>query len=140
VGSYIYTHKYICVLVSPSEGAIVGGREKENIREWKILKQPIYLWIKCTLNFFKWRSGGKNKSFPAVGTNRSRVDTGKGEWGCIWWMCFISIYENRRMKPVENCDKKGGEGRITEGVNPTKIYFNHIYKNHNGSPSTTIIC
>jgi hypothetical protein len=21
--------------------------------------------------------------------------------GCIWWMCFVSIYENRRMKPVE---------------------------------------
>jgi hypothetical protein len=31
--------------VSLSEGATGGGREKENVIEWKILKQPIYIWI-----------------------------------------------------------------------------------------------
>jgi hypothetical protein len=32
------------VLVSLFEGATGGGREKENVREWKMLKQPIYIW------------------------------------------------------------------------------------------------
>jgi hypothetical protein len=27
------------------------------------------------------------------------MDTTKGEQGCIWKMYFVSIYENRRMKP-----------------------------------------
>jgi hypothetical protein len=26
-------------------------------------------------------------------------------------MCFVSIYENRRMKPVEIALKRGGEGK-----------------------------
>jgi hypothetical protein len=25
----------------------------------------------------------------------------KGQWGRICWMYFVSIYENRRIKPVE---------------------------------------
>jgi hypothetical protein len=28
-----------------SEVTIGGERGKENIREWKILEQPIYIWI-----------------------------------------------------------------------------------------------
>jgi hypothetical protein len=39
-------------------------------------------------------------------------------------MCFVSISENRRMKPVEVVLRKGrGGGRAMEGVNPTMIYF-----------------
>jgi hypothetical protein len=37
------------VLVSLSEGATGGGRDKESVKEWdkkrKILKQPSYMWI-----------------------------------------------------------------------------------------------
>jgi hypothetical protein len=33
------------ILVGLSEGTIGGKREKENLREWKILKQPIDMWI-----------------------------------------------------------------------------------------------
>jgi hypothetical protein len=29
--------------ISLSEGPMGGGREKENVREWKILKQPIFI-------------------------------------------------------------------------------------------------
>jgi hypothetical protein len=35
---------------------------------------------------------------------------GKGEGGCIWWICFVSIYENRRMKLVEIVLRREGEG------------------------------
>jgi hypothetical protein len=43
-------------------------------------------------------------------------------------MYSVSIYENRRMNPVENVIKKGkeGRGRMMERVNPTKMYFKHI--------------
>jgi hypothetical protein len=39
-------------------------------------------------------------------------------------MCFISIYENRRLKPVEIIliIGGGGKGRTMEGKNLTKIY------------------
>jgi hypothetical protein len=39
-------------------------------------------------------------------------------------MYFISIYENRRMKPADIALRKGegGKGRTTEGVNLTKVY------------------
>jgi hypothetical protein len=37
---------------------------------------------------------------------------GKVEWGCIWWMCFVSIYENRRMTLVEIVLR----GRMMEAV------------------------
>jgi hypothetical protein len=32
-------------LVNLFEGTTGGGRNKENVREWKILKQPMYVWI-----------------------------------------------------------------------------------------------
>jgi hypothetical protein len=57
-------------------------------------------------------------------------------------MCFVSIYENTRMKPIEIILRKGEgiRGRMMEGVDPTKIYFKHICEYHSISPSTTIIC
>jgi hypothetical protein len=50
-------------------------------------------------------------------------------------MYFVSIYENRRMKPVEIVLRRGegGRGRM-EGGNPTKVYFKHICKYCNVSP------
>jgi hypothetical protein len=47
-------------------------------------------------------------------------------------MYFVSIYENRRMKPVEIVLRREeeGRGRRMEGVNPTKIYCKHICKYH----------
>jgi hypothetical protein len=43
-------------------------------------------------------------------------------------MCFVFIYENRRMKPVEIVLRRGeeGRGRMMEGVNLAKIYCKHI--------------
>jgi methylphosphotriester-DNA--protein-cysteine methyltransferase len=57
-------------------------------------------------------------------------------------MYFVSIYKNRRMKPVEIVLRRREErrGRTMEGVNPTKIYCKHICKYCNVSPFTTIIC
>jgi hypothetical protein len=56
-------------------------------------------------------------------------------------MYFVSIYENRRMKPVEIVlRREGGRGRTIEGVNPTKIYCKHVCKYYNVSPCITIIC
>jgi hypothetical protein len=54
----------------------------------------------------------------------------------MWWMYFISIYENRRMKSVEIVLRSGeeGRGRTMEGVNPSKAYYKHICKYHNVSP------
>jgi hypothetical protein len=56
-------------------------------------------------------------------------------------MCFVSTYENRRMKLVEIVLRRGGgrKRENDEGVHPTKIYFKHICKYHNASPYTTII-
>jgi hypothetical protein len=39
--------------------------------------------------------------FPGVGTSGRGVGTRKGAMICIWWMYFVSIYKNRRMKSVE---------------------------------------
>jgi hypothetical protein len=66
----------------------------------------------------------------------------KGERRCIQRVCFVSIYENRRMKPAEIVLRRGvGEkGRMMEGVNPTKTHFKHICKYHNISPCTSTIC
>jgi hypothetical protein len=66
---------------------------------------------------------------------------GKGEWGCIWWMCFVSMYENRRVKPVEIVLRReeGGSRQKIEGINPTKIYCKHICKYHSVSTCITII-
>jgi hypothetical protein len=36
---------------------------------------------------------------------------GEGGLGCIWWMCFGFIYENRRVKPVEIVLKRWGGGK-----------------------------
>jgi hypothetical protein len=33
------------ILVSPSDGATGSERDKENVREWKILTEPVYIWI-----------------------------------------------------------------------------------------------
>jgi hypothetical protein len=59
----------------------------------------------------------------------------------MWWMCFLSTYENRRMKSVEIVlrRKAGGRGRMMEGINPTRIYSKHMCKYHNVSPCTTNI-
>jgi hypothetical protein len=78
-------------------------------------------------------------------SNGSRVGTRKGQMRCIWWMCFVSIYENRRMKPVAvvllrtTKKRRGGRRRMMEGINPTRIYCKHIHKYHNVFPWTTII-
>jgi hypothetical protein len=55
---------------------------------------------------------------------------------------FVSIYETRRMKPVEIVLRSRGWGRERrmEGVNLTMIYYKHICKYHNVFPCTTIIC
>jgi hypothetical protein len=50
VWSYIYIHIYNekenkIVLVILSEGTMGGETGKEDVREWKVLKQPIYIWI-----------------------------------------------------------------------------------------------
>jgi hypothetical protein len=39
-----------------------------------------------------------------------RWTQGKGEW----WMYFVYIYENRRMKPVEIVIRRRGEGEEGE--------------------------
>jgi hypothetical protein len=38
---------------------------------------------------------------------------GKGEWS-IWWVYFVRIYENRRMKPVEIVLRREGKGEEGE--------------------------
>jgi hypothetical protein len=40
----------------------------------------------------------KNKSLLKVGTSGRWVSTMKEEMRYILWMCFVSIYENRRLK------------------------------------------
>jgi hypothetical protein len=43
---YVYSDRENkTVLMSLSEGLMGCGREKKSVREWKILKQPIYVWI-----------------------------------------------------------------------------------------------
>jgi hypothetical protein len=76
----------------------------------------------------------KTKSFLGVGTSGRGMGTRK--WG-MRWMCFVAIYEHRRMKPVEIVLRRGGGGAKREndrGVKLTKIYFKHICKYHNVSP------
>jgi hypothetical protein len=45
--------------------------------------------------------------FSGVGTSGMGMGTMKGEWECIWWIYFVSIYEDRRMQPVEIILRKG---------------------------------
>jgi hypothetical protein len=56
--------------------------------------------------------------------------------------CVLYPYvKNRRMKPVEIVLRREEGGKKENGrVNPTKIYFKHIYNYHSVSPCTTIIC
>jgi hypothetical protein len=46
----------------------------------------------------------------------------------MWWMDFVFMYENRRMKPIEivlrRCCK--GKGRMMEGINLRNIVSAHI--------------
>jgi hypothetical protein len=43
---YLYSERENkIVLVSLSEGAMWGESDKQNVREWKILKQSSYMWI-----------------------------------------------------------------------------------------------
>jgi hypothetical protein len=56
-------------------------------------------------------------------------------------MCFVSIYENRRIKPVEFVLRRGRGGkRKNDEGSKLKTYGKQICKYHNVSPSTTIIC
>jgi uncharacterized pyridoxamine 5'-phosphate oxidase family protein len=50
---------------------------------------------------------------------------------------FVSIYEDRKMKPVEIV-LRGEE--LMERVNLNKICYKHICKYHSVSLCTTIIC
>jgi hypothetical protein len=81
----------------------------------------------------------ENNFFSVVRYQWEGVGTRKGEITVYMWMCFVFIYENRRMKPVEIVLRGGGKSRMIEGIYLTKIYFKHIYKYHNVSPCTTII-
>jgi hypothetical protein len=75
-------------------------------------------------------------------------DRGEGKWEGegvkIWSVCFVNVYENRIMKPVEIFLRRlmeGGWGRMMESVNLIKIYCKHISKCHSESPPcTTTIC
>jgi hypothetical protein len=51
-------------------------------------------------------------------------------------MVDVSIYENRRMKPVEIVLRRGGEERRENdgGVNLPKVYHKHICRYNNASP------
>jgi hypothetical protein len=48
-------------------------------------------------------------------TSGKGVGTRKGEWGNIWYIYFVSIYENRRMKPVEIVLRGEGKGENDGG-------------------------
>jgi hypothetical protein len=54
-------------------------------------------------------------------------------------MYFVSIYENRRMKPVEIALRsRGGRKREKDGGGKSiKIYSKHTWQYHNVSPCTT---
>jgi hypothetical protein len=58
-----------------------------------------------------------------------------------YWMYFLSIYENKTIKPVKIIPRRCEAGRrMREGVNFAKIYCQHICKYHNVFLCTTIIC
>jgi hypothetical protein len=42
---HIYMHIYIYVVRDRTKIYQWGGKEQENVSEWKILKQAIYIWI-----------------------------------------------------------------------------------------------
>jgi hypothetical protein len=45
--------------------------------------------------------------------------------------CVLYLYMKTEKFHRFHSSKKGGEGRMTEGVNPTKINLKHICKYHN---------
>jgi hypothetical protein len=52
---------------------------------------------------------------------------GKRESGRIQWMYFASIYENRRIKPVEIVqEREGGRRETEEGINLRYIISTYI--------------
>jgi hypothetical protein len=55
-------------------------------------------------------------------------------------MCFVSVYENGRMTPVEIVLRRGEEEENDGEVNPTNTYFKHLSKYHGVSPCTTTTC
>jgi hypothetical protein len=67
----------------------------------------------------------------SVGDGRAQ---GKGKSGWLWWMDFVSIHENRRMKSVVIILRSGRGRRMMEEVNLTNIYCKHIGKYHSVPP------
>jgi hypothetical protein len=63
-----------------------------------------------------------------VGISGGGGDVGARKRGMKVYMVmhFVSIYENRRMKPVDIILRGGGGRENDGGVNPTKIYFKHM--------------
>jgi hypothetical protein len=53
-------------------------------------------------------------------------------------MYFVSIHENRRMKPVEIVLRRERGKRENNGGGKSKIYYKHISKYHNVSPCITL--
>jgi hypothetical protein len=52
---------------------------------------------------------------------------GKGEGRWLWWMHFVLMYENRKMKHVKIVQRWEEDERTMEGVNLIKIYWKHIW-------------
>jgi hypothetical protein len=52
------------------------------------------------------------QGFQAVGVSGREEGIRKGG---IWWMCFVFIYENRRMKPVAIVLRREEEGELWRG-------------------------
>jgi hypothetical protein len=56
-------------------------------------------------------------------------------------VCFVSIYDNRTIKPVEIVLRSREEKRENNGGGKSnKIYWKYICKYHNVSSCTTIVC
>jgi hypothetical protein len=71
-----------------------------------------------------------------VYASRREWAQGKGEGGYIWWIYFISLYENRRMKPITTVLKRGGGGKRENNgsyISSTKMHCEHICNYHNVS-------
>jgi hypothetical protein len=61
-------------------------------------------------SLYRWVKECKN----GVGTSRGR-EKGKGEGEWVWSKYFISMYENRTMKPVEIVLRRGSEKERDRG-------------------------
>jgi hypothetical protein len=86
-----------------------------------------------TINKQLRNEGQKGKTCPVQGTSgKEQVKEG----GCIWWMYFIFLYENKIIKPVETgLSWGGGWVAQTEVMNLVKVYCKCICK-----PCTSITC